>query len=244
MAWQNVYGSWKHDPGVKGDVIMAGGPGWNKFPGRPPGSPAPYGKGVSVVTVKKDTYRFKLSLVAYAISVTTGEYFVSSYQGGPNADYQWIIKAAISYDQTTDPAKAKYQNLFQENFKTMYHGGEPLYGNTNWHTKAYEKETSNTFTATSKDVWIRIEIYGEPAVTPLYAYFKLASAFEEFRPWAIRKNNQWNSLDKETGFFKKRKNNKWEDIPKMSYEDVGKDNKGTSRIRKDGVWKGQGKIGN
>ncbi|EOH13218.1 hypothetical protein UMU_03265, partial [Enterococcus faecalis EnGen0300] len=24
MAWQNVYGSWKHDPGVKGDVIMAG----------------------------------------------------------------------------------------------------------------------------------------------------------------------------------------------------------------------------
>ena len=145
MAWQNVYGSWKHDPGVKGDVIMAGGPGWNKFPGRPPGSPAPYGKGVSVVTVKKDTYRFKLSLVAYAISVTTGEYFVSSYQGGPNADYQWIIKAAISYDQTTDPAKAKYQNLFQENFKTMYHGGEPLYGNTNWHTKAYVQTKLKSF---------------------------------------------------------------------------------------------------
>ena len=58
------------------------------------------------------------------------------------------------------------------------------------------------------------------------------------------KNNQWNSLDKETGFFQKRKNSKWEDIPKMSYEDVGKDNKGTSRIRKEGVWKGQGKIGN
>nr|MDK8213911.1 hypothetical protein [Enterococcus faecalis] len=46
-------------------------------------------------------------------------------------------------------------------------------------------------------------------------------------------NNQWNSLDKETGFFQKRKNSKWEDIPKMSYEDVGKDNKGTSRIRKE-----------
>lgn len=243
MAWQNVYGSWRHDPGVQGDVIMAGGKGWNNFPGNPPGSPGNFGRGVCVESVGKNTYRFRLSLVAYAISVSTGKYFVSVYQGGRDTDYQWIIKASISYDNVTDPKQGKYTQLFQENFKTMYHGGDPLYGNNNWHNKAYENTTSNTFKATRTDVWIRLEIYGEPAVKPLYAYFRLDAALLEFRAWAIRKQRKWLSLDRSSGFFRKRKNGQWVDVPKMSYDSIGKENKGTSRIRKKGKMIGQNKIG-
>ncbi|EGO8428651.1 hypothetical protein P0E66_13960 [Enterococcus faecalis] len=243
MAWQNVYGSWKHDPAVPGDIIMGGGSGWNGFPGNPPGSPAPYGKGVSVTEISKDVYRFNLSLVGYAISAATGKYLASYYFGDRSTEYQWIIKVALSYDAVTDPKKAKYTQLFQENFKKKYYGGDPLYGYTNWHTKAYEGTTSNTFTATTKDCWIRIEIYGEPAVTPLYAYFKLASAIEDFRPFAIRKGNTFKSLDTAKGFLRIRKSGSWKEIPKMSYGDVGKVNKGTARIRKNGKWVGQGKIG-
>lgn len=244
MAWQNVYGSWKRDPNVKGDIIMGGGSNFRSFPGNPPGSPSPYGKGINISTVGTDKYRFNLSLVGYGVDVATGSYFPTYYQGSTSDIYQWIIKAAISYDDVANPANAKYTNLFQENLKRTFRGQDPLYAYANWQSCVYENTSTNTFTATSKDAWIRIEIYGEPAVEPLFAYFKLGAAIDDFRPYAIRKGGIFKSLDTNTGFFRIRKNGSWSDVPKMTFDEVGKENQGTSRIRKNGKFVGQNKIGN
>lgn len=243
MAWQNVYGSWKRDPNVKGDIIMGGGANFNNFPGNPLGSPAPNGKGVNIAVVAEDTYRFNLSFVAYGVNAATGSYFPGYYDGSISDSYQWIIKAAISYDNVSNPSKANYTNLFEENFKRLFHGKDPLYAYENWRSCVYENSTKNTFKATSKDAWIRIEIYGEPAVVPLYAYFKLGAALDEFRPWAMRKGGKWTSLDNAGGYFKMRKGGTWSDVPLMSYDQVNQENKGSSRIRKYGKWVGQSKIG-
>lgn len=244
MAWQNVYGSWQHTPGVKGDVIIGGGGSWNNFPGNPPGSPAPYGNGVSISTVAENTYRFNLSLVGYAISATAGQFFASYYAGTRADEYQWIIKAAISYETDKEKEQANYTHLFQENLKRMYYGGDPLYQYPNWSSYAYENTTTNTFTASKTDAWIRLEIYGKPAVEPLYAYFKLAAALQDYRPMAIRKSGAWKSLNTDSGFLNKRENGAWKAIPLISEADANQPNKGSSRIRKEGVWKAQSKIGN
>lgn len=243
MAWQNVYGSWKRDPNVKGDIIMGGGPSWKNFPGNPPGSPSPYGKGINVETVGTDKYRFRLSLVGYGVNAQTGSYFPAYYDGDPSVSYQWIIKAAISYDNVSNPEDAKYTNLFQENFKRVFHGQEPLYAYSGWQSCVYDNTTNNTFTATSRDALLRIEIYGEPAVVPLYAYFRLGAAIDDFRPWAARKSGSWKSLDNSGGFFKKRIGASWSDIALMTYDQVNQTNQGTSRIRKSGSWKGQNRLG-
>lgn len=244
MAWQNVYGSWKHDPAARGDIIMGGGASWNNFPGNPTGTPAPYGRGISADIVSDNVYRLRLSLVGYGVDATTGKFFPSYYAGELGQYiYQWIIKVAISNDDVLNPEDANYRDLFQENFKTIYKSRDPLYGYTNWAAYAYDNTTSNTFTSIDRNAWIRVEIFGDPSVTPLYAYFKLSAAIEEFRPWAIRKAGTFKSLNNSGGFFRIRKSGVWQDVPLMTYDQVGQTNQGTSQIRKGGSWKGQNRIG-
>ncbi|WP_086350260.1 hypothetical protein [Candidatus Enterococcus clewellii] len=60
-----------------------------------------------------------------------------------------------------------------------------------------------------------------------------------FRPMAIRKSGKWKSLNNPGGYWMIRKGGIWQEIPLMNYSQAGKDNVGTSRIRKSGRWKGQ-----
>lgn len=63
------------------------------------------------------------------------------------------------------------------------------------------------------------------------------------KPWAIRKSGIFKTLNVPAGWFKVRKSNNWNDASYNENSDVGAVNKGQSRIRKSGSWKGQNKFG-
>ena len=89
----------------------------------------------------------------------------------------------------------------------------------------------------------KVRLY-EDVTFPHSNIYSIQQVIPDFRPWGIRKSGVLKSLNKDSGFLKIRKSNSWKDIQKYSYDKVGKENQGTSRIRKNGKWLGQGKIGN
>ncbi|WP_370688059.1 hypothetical protein, partial [uncultured Dubosiella sp.] len=90
---------------------------------------------------------------------------------------------------------------------------------------------------------VKIELMGEEATFPHQNIYSIQQIIPDFRPWAVRKNGRFLSCDRATGFFKKRSGGQWKDVPKYAVDQAGKDNAGTSRIRKGRKWKGQAKVG-
>lgn len=82
---------------------------------------------------------------------------------------------------------------------------------------------------------------GNNTITFLYNKVK-----KFIRPWAIRKSGTWRSLHTLNSRFKVRRSGTWRTMPDEDIDstNVGKANFSPSRIRKSGIWKAQGKIGN
>ena len=63
------------------------------------------------------------------------------------------------------------------------------------------------------------------------------------KPWAIRKSGTFKTLNRPSGFFKRRVNGSFTDKSNQHVYDINKPNQGSHRIRKTSVWTGQNKIG-
>lgn len=63
------------------------------------------------------------------------------------------------------------------------------------------------------------------------------------KPWAIRKSGTFKTLNRPSGFFKRRVNGSFTDKSNQHVYDINKPNQGSHRIRKSSVWTGQNKIG-
>lgn len=251
-----IRGSWGHDPGVPGDVYIAGAPTAAQFqamPGNPPGFPkeSGYGEGITAEKVNDNLYRLRLSLVAYGTRATTGSYTPYVYAGTLGAEYDWQLIVAKTTVQTEDPASAPYTHAFTEPLKQRYYGSQPLYAMAGWNNPHsatssggtwYNDVTKNTFDATNI-TWLKITIYGDDTFPLAYSYIQFKDIIDDYRPMAIRKNGAWKSLDNIGGFWQIRKSGKWIDVPKTSFSDDGKPNKSANQIRKSRTWKAQSKIG-
>lgn len=66
---------------------------------------------------------------------------------------------------------------------------------------------------------------------------------DNIKPWSIRKSNIFKTLNIPVGWFKVRNSNTWNDVSYNKSSDVNLVNKGHSRIRKSGNWRGQNKFG-
>lgn len=71
----------------------------------------------------------------------------------------------------------------------------------------------------------------------LYNNFK-----KSIKPWAIRKAGTFKSLNRSSGFFKRRSGS-WQDKSAQPYNAINKEGSASHKIRKSGKWLGQGKIG-
>ena len=65
---------------------------------------------------------------------------------------------------------------------------------------------------------------------------------KSFKPWAIRKDGVFKTLNRPSGQFKQRKGS-WQDVSGQPANAVGKNVTAPHRVRKSGQWLGQGQIG-
>ena len=128
------------------------------------------------------------------------------------------------------------------NGKYVQYGGRLAYS-SGWETVAQNSQWSGKLQLPTDTTHVKVELRGEDATFPYENIYSIQQVIPDFRPWAVRKGGIFYSLDRATGWFKKRVKDSWVTIGKYSADKANKENQGSSRIRKNGKWVGQGKIG-
>lgn len=239
MAWQYFYGAY-NNTGPYNNVVLGGAPGNTGPFGAPLATAhaAGFGKGINFSDNGNYGVTFMLDLVGY--SVTDAQAYVPdmSYVGDASTLYNYIIIVSKSTDD-----KKSWTELLREKIFT-HTGVMSLIYKAGWETTARASQWSKFIQLSNDTTHIKIELQGENVTFPYSNIYSIQQVIPDFRPWGIRKSGALKSLNNDSGFLKIRKSNTWEDIAKYSYDKVGKENQGTSRIRRNGKWLGQGKIGN
>lgn len=239
MAWQYFYGAY-NNTGPYANVVLGGSPD-NTGPFGAPLANAHasgYGKGINFTDNGNYGVTFILDLVGYAI--TDAQQYVADgyYVGDTSVTYNYFIIVSKSTDN-----QASWTQLLRE--KIFTHTGQmPLNYLQGWEGTARASQWSKFIQLSNNTTHVKIELQGEDVTFPHSNIYSIQQVIPDFRPWGIRKNGVLKSLNKDSGFLKIRKSNSWKDIAKYSYDKAGKENQGTSRIRKNGKWLGQRKIGN
>lgn len=238
MAWNYFYGAY-NNTGPYNNVVLGGSPE-NTGPFGAPLATAHesgYGRGINFSDNGNYGVTFTLDLVAYSVT-DAQQYVANGYYIGSTSDiyYYYIIVS-----KSTDNQKS-WTQLTRENIFT-HTGQMPFIYRTGWASTARASQWSKFIQLSNDTTHVKIELQGEDATLPHSNIYSIQQVIPDFRPWGIRKSGVLKSLNKDSGFLKIRKSNIWKDIPKYSYDKAGKENQGTSRIRKNGKWLGQRKIG-
>lgn len=239
MAWQYFYGAYDNT-GPYANVVLGGSPD-NTGPFGAPLAAAHasgYGKGINFIDNGNYGVTFILDLVGY--SITDAQQYIANgyYVGDTSFTYNYFIIVSKSTDN-----QASWTELLRE--KIFTHTGQmPLNYLPGWDGTARASQWSKFIQLSNDATHVKIELQGEDVTFPHSNIYSIQQVIPDFRPWGIRKGGVLKSLNKDSGFLKIRKSNSWKDIPKYSYDKAGKENQGTSRIRKNGKWLGQRKIGN
>ena len=93
------------------------------------------------------------------------------------------------------------------------------------------------------DIWFSFNGRVSSKGTPTKPTAPEAPAGVTLKPWAIRKSGSFKTLNRASGFFKRRINGSFVDKSNQNLYDVNKLNLGSHRIRKSAGWTGQNKIG-
>lgn len=239
MAWQYFYGAYDNT-GPYANVVLGGSPD-NTGPFGAPLAVAHasgYGKGINFIDNGNYGVTFILDLVGF--SITDAQQYVANgyYVGDTSTTYNYFIIVSKSTDN-----QGSWTELLRE--KIFTHTGQmPLNYLPGWDGTARACQWSKFIQLSNDTTHVKIELQGEDVTFPHSNIYSIHQVIPDFRPWGIRKGGVLKSLNKDSGFLKIRKSNSWKDIPKYSYDKAGKENQGTSRIRKNGKWLGQRKIGN
>ena len=238
MAWQYFYGAYDNT-GPYNNVVLGGAPGETGPFGAPLATAhaSGYGKGINFSDNGNYGVTFTLDLVPY--SVTDAQQYVANgyYIGDTSVTYNYYIIVSKSTDN-----KQSWTQLTRE--KIFTHTGQMSFiYRDGWKNTARASQWSKFIQLSNDTTHVKIELQGDDVTLPYSNIYSIQQVIPDFRPWGIRKSGILKSLNKDSGFLKIRKSNVWNDIQKYSYDKVGKENQGTSRIRKNGKWLGQGKIG-
>lgn len=254
-VWKAIYGGYNHSPG-RHDIVVAGSPsssivGINLDQAHKEG----YGKGVGFdVSTVDDHYNVQVHLNLISLSVNDADKWDGQdglhfqYEPGTNFIYRYVLRISYSVDKGKTYNKQVLNTTFKDNNGAFCFDAEPgvnfplaYYGG--WQKTAAKGIWNGNFTLPKDATNISVSIVGEEAASMMPNYYTLEEIIDTYRPFAIRKNGVWKSLDNSTGYLKIRKSGTNKDIVKISFSDTRKAEKGTSRIRKNGEWIAQPKIG-
>lgn len=150
--------------------------------------------------------------------------------------YDWYVDIWYSTDNQATWTKTKTELCARHlSNQTLAYKGQWQSSTVNW---------SANVNLPSNFTHVKVEVRGEEPGNRHQNIYTREIVIQSFKPWAIRKSNQFKSLDVSSGFYKIRKSGNWTDKSEMELSDIGRENAGTARIRKSGTWKGQNKIGN
>lgn len=261
IRWRPIHGGFSRTGQVQFNMVLGGSPsaigpfGVNLAPAHNEG----YGRGIGfeqldLAQASNFRVRFILNLVMWSATDDGSFRQGSSYvRPGP---YGWRFIVSLSTSITPNPNQAVFnapifnQVIFMHDYtlSPIYFGGG-LNGNTppsqspSWRAAARESQWEREFTLPQNTTYVKVELAGANAILRDETIFPIDQIIPEFRPMAIRRSNTWRSLDNPNGFLDIRRNSSWQNIPLINRADENVANRGSSQIRKSGIWRAQSRIG-
>lgn len=235
MAWNEFWGAYDNT-GPYNNVVVGGSPNSTGPYGVPLGTAhsSGYGYGVQFTDNGNFNIKFELNLVSYSVT-DSGQYRANQRYVTYGGTYDYYLTISTSNNN-----QSSWSQLYKNKVFVHSDSGALLY-RSGWQQTV--SQWSGLFTIPTDTTHVKIELQGEDATFPHQNIYSISQIIPDFKPWAIRKNGQWKTLNRTSGWYKIRKNG-WTDKSIMNGNDTGKTNKGVARIRQSGSWKGQGKIGN
>lgn len=204
-----------------------------------------YGKGIKFSNDNNRQVKFDIDLVPVAISrFEDTPIYDSSYvvYGG---NYDWYLQIFVSPDNKKSWNRVFNSKVFSHSdHYTFIYNESNQFGNK-WQTTAEHSKYSSGFRAPEDTTHVKFVLSGERDAYPYEIIFPIEIIIPKpqvFRPMAIRKSNEFLSLNRDKGFLQVRKSNAWQDFNNKT-DEANAPNKGQARIRKSNVWRGQTIIG-
>lgn len=237
MAWVDFWGAY-NNTGPYNNVVLGGSPNSTGPYGAPldTAHAAGFGRGIHFSDDGNYGVTFQLDLVPYAVT-DAGAYRPNQAYVPFGGNYRYRLVVSTSNNDQASWNEIYNQFIFShpDTWSMIYKVG--------WDATARASQWTQFFQLPKDTTHVKIELMGEEATFPHQNIYSIQQIIPDFRPWAVRKNGRFLSCDRATGFFKKRSGGQWKDVPKYAVDQAGKDNAGTSRIRKGRKWKGQVKVG-
>lgn len=235
MVWNECWGTYSRT-GPYNNVAMGGSPAGAMYGlDLSQAKNAGYGKGVQFTyDAKANNVKIEINLIGFACNQAM-QYLPNQHYVQGNFTYDWYGDFYYSTDG------GRNYTLVKQELIARHASNQGLAYVDNWRLSNVNYATIISLPANFTHV--KIEVRGdEPAQRHQNVYTRQI-VISNYKPWAIRKGGTWTSLNKPSGRFIIRHGNNWEDKSNELLSDAGKDNKGHNRIRKNGVWKQQNKLG-
>lgn len=240
ITWYAGYGGYDNT-GPYNNVLLVGSP-TNSLPGlsnvnltnaRADG----YAQGVGFESEDGST-TVKVYVNLAGVSVTDkGKLLYDQHYVQWGGTYNYFVKLSYSTDNGSS-----YKQLYLNKDVSHSDTGNLMYA-SGWKTQTFKR----TYTVNLPDNFthFKFEIYGENATFPYANIFtrNQVIVITDIKPWAIRKNGVFKTLNIPSGVFQIRKGSSWINKSTTPVTSVNVVNQGTSRIRKSGNWRGQNKFG-
>lgn len=249
--WHRFYGGYNNSSAEFNNVLLIGDSSDTSAFNIPlaQAHAAGYGKGVSF---SNNGYHVTITLDLVGASVTDGASYVNNSGAyvHNSGTYHWLFRIEVSSNGGSSYQTIHDARIFSHDWSLakIYStaGSTDSYGRTcptNWQDMANASKGSISADIPSNTTHVRLSIRGESSTFPYEIVFPIEIVIPDFRPWAVRKSGTMKSLNVSSGFLRKRTGGSWTEVPKMKLSEANASGKGTSRIRKSGVWRGQSKIG-
>lgn len=225
MAWYTCWGTYSAT-GPYNNVVMGGSPeaslqGINLNQAKIEG----YGKGIEFRQEGNSIYTH-VNLIGYAINAQ-GNAILNQHYVNFGGQYKWYVDTWISRNnqQSWEQVRLGILVASHNSNQNLAYSGNWVLSNVNW---------AEYFIIQGKWTHFKIEVRGEdPAQRHQNIYTYKQVTVDSVKPYAIRKNGHFKTLNRQSGFFKVRKNNQFIDKSKQE----------NNKIRKSNDWKNQNKIG-
>lgn len=193
-----------------------------------------YGQGVGFEQIGDNQLNVYLSLVGVAVT-DTGVFNYDQHYVSYGGTYDYFVKISQSVDggQTYTQTYLSKDVSHGDTWNLAYASG--------WEQSTFKRNYQINFG--ENVTHLKVEIYGESATFPHSNIFTRQQIIKNFKPWSVRKSGIMKTLDRPSGMFQIRKSNNWVNKSEMLLDESNVSNKGVSRIRKSGTFKGQSKIG-
>lgn len=237
MTWVECWGTYAAT-GPYNNVVMGGSPansmyGLDLTTAKIEGN---YGNGVEFsYNSSNNTVGVHINLIGYACD-SNFQYIPNQHYVVGNFTYDWYCDFYYSTDGGHN------YHLIKTDKVASHASTQTLCYSVGW--SASNVNYITTLSLPQNFTHVKIEVRGDEPAQRHQNIYTREIVIQSFKPWAIRKSNQFKSLDVSSGFYKIRKSNNWVDKSEMLLSDINRDNAGTARIRKNGTFKGQNKIGN